>query len=211
MYDYYVSLGYNCEVAFQFRRVLGRDVAYMFNWMVTPLDSLHRIVANDFEGSFLKENIEVTADPDMLLDRAYGIRFHSPFRKELGRDLSGPRFEALYEQFQGKIALFKERFRGLAASRHRVLYVVKTDEERARERLAAFRDLMRTRWPEHDFEILALQLRGKEEPAWPEPRLHNRYMRRFAPTSDAPDGHLASWDKVFAEFPLKPGAMQAPY
>jgi hypothetical protein len=32
LFDEYVSLGWNCEAAFQIRRALGRDDASFFNW-----------------------------------------------------------------------------------------------------------------------------------------------------------------------------------
>lgn len=210
MFDNYVSLGHNCEGAFQFRRLLGRDVAYYFNWLVTPLDALVEILRADFAGAYRRENLEVTQDVGMVLDRNYGMKYHSAFRKELGRALEGPRFAELYAESSAKYAMLADRFRALAASPNRVLYVVKTAHETARERGAELRDLLAGRYPDHDFEVALLQTSDRHEADWGEPRLHNRYLDRFADPARAHDGHVTSWDRVFAEFPLRQGAMIHP-
>lgn len=209
MYDNYVSLGRNCEVAFQFRRLLGKDVAYYFNWLWTPLGSLIRILDNDFAGAFEKDQLEAMRG-GMVLDHAYGIRYHSPFWKELGTDLSGARFHELHAQAMGKIDLFKHRFRSLAQSPNKVLYFITTTEPDAREKAAEVRTVLAARYPRHDFQVLVLMTEDKREAAWAEDRIHNRYLERFAPVLQATDGHQPSWDRIFAEFPLAPGAMQAP-
>lgn len=209
MYDNYVSLGRNCEVAFQFRRLLGKDVAYYFNWLWTPLNSLVHIINNDFAGVFEKDQLEATQG-GMVLDRAYGIKYHSPFWKELGTDLSGARFHELHAQAMSKIELFKHRFRTLGQSPKKVLYFITTAELDARERAAEVRDILAARYPRHDFRVLVLMTEDRREAEWPEDRIHNRYLERFAPVLQAADGHQPSWDRVFAEFLLAPGAMQTP-
>jgi hypothetical protein len=210
MFDNYVSLGHNCEGAFQVRRLLGRDVAYYFNWLVTPLDALVEILRADFAGAYDRANLRVTADVGMVLDAGYGMKYHSAFRKELGRALEGPRFEALHAESAAKYAMLAERFRELARSTNRVLYVVKTAHEAARDGAAQMRDILAARYPDHDFQIAVLQTSDRQEPDWGEDRIHNRYLARFADPSRAHDGHVPSWDRVFAEFPLRPGAMARP-
>jgi hypothetical protein len=209
MYDNYVSLGRNCEVAFQFRRLLGKDVACYFNWLWTPLTSLVRIIDNDFAGAFEKDHLEATQDK-MVLDHVYGIKYHSPFWKELGTELSGARFHELHTQALGKIELFKNRFRTLANSKKNVLYFITTTELDARERAAELRDILVARYPHHDFRVLVLMTEDRREADWAEDRIHNRYLERFAPVLQASDAHQPSWDRIFTEFPLAPGAMQTP-
>lgn len=210
MYDNYVSLGHNCEGAFQFRRLLGRDVAYYFNWLVTPLDALVEVLRADFAGAYARDRIEPTQDPNMIFDAAYGMKYHSAFRKELGRNLEGPRFAEIHAESAAKYAMLADRFRELARSPNRVLYVVKTAHEAARDKSVELRDVLAARYPAHDFQIAVLQTADRQEPDWGEDRIHNRYLARFADPSRANDGHVPSWDRVFAEFPLRPGAMARP-
>ena len=210
MYDNYVSLGRNCEAAFQFRRLLGRDVAYYFSWLVTPFEALIAVIGDDFAGTYRKENLQVTADSDMILDTGTGLKYHSAFRKELGRTLSGPRFAELYAESARKYAFLAQRFRDLAGSANRVLYFVKTDEEGVRGKAVRLRELLAARYPAHDFTLVIVQEQGRGEDDWREPAIRNRYVERFAPVSRANDGHVPSWDRIFAEFPLRPGAMSQP-
>ena len=42
-------------------------------------------------------------DPGMILDAGSGLKFHSAFRKELGRDLSGPRVRSALCRERGRI------------------------------------------------------------------------------------------------------------
>lgn len=210
MFDNYVSLGHNCEGAFQVRRLLGRDVAYYFNWLVTPLDALVEVLRADFAGAYDWPNLKPTRDVGMILDEAYGMKYHSAFRKELGGRLEGPRFREIHVESAAKYAMLADRFRDLARSPNRVLYVVKTAHETARDKAVELRDILAARYPDHDFRIALLQTEDRQEPDWAEDRIHNRYLARFADPSRANDGHVPSWDRVFAEFPLRPGAMARP-
>ena len=47
MYDHFVSLGFNCEAAFNFRRLLGRDDSSYFNWLVAPFGSMIKLIESD--------------------------------------------------------------------------------------------------------------------------------------------------------------------
>lgn len=209
MYDHYVSLGANCEPAFQFRRLWGRDVSGYFNWMVTPLPALVEVIAADFGGLFAPGSLEPVHEHTMVRDTRFGVIFHSPFHARLGARFDGPEFEQLHRGFLGKLDHLAAKFRANALSDDRTLYVVKTDIAGPRAHAARLRDLLRARYPRHRFDIAVLQTADRSEADWREERLFNRYLRRFAPIDDARDGHLESWDRFFAEFPARPPAAGA--
>lgn len=209
MYDYYVSLGENCEAAFNFRRILGKDISSYFNWLVTSLDSLIKIVSDDFDGDFEKGNLYYKHDQtSMVTDRKYNISHHNTFKDG---QLSGVEFEALYTNQVEKLSLLKRRFRALANSDQSVLYFIKvsamTGIKDVQKKCAHFRDLMTKTYPDHKFDIVVLQDKDRIEPQWDEPNIFNRYVDRFAPFNNVPDFHKESWDRIFNEFPLNPGAM----
>lgn len=204
MYDSYVSLGSNCEPAFQFRRLWGRDVSGYFNWMVTPLPALVEVVAADFQGLFARENLEPVHEHTMVRDTRFGVTFHSPFHRRLGSTFEGPEFDQLHEGFLGKLAYLAAKFRANAQSNASTLYILKTDLPDARAHAGRLRDILLARYPDHRFDLLVLQSADRSEAQWDEPRMFNRYLRRFAPVDDARDGHLESWDRIFAEFPATP-------
>lgn len=212
MYDHYVSLGENCEAAFNFRRILGKDISYYFNWLVTPLDSLIDIIENDFKDDFEIGNLyHKNNQIIMITDKRYNISHHSPF-KEIEGQLSGSDFETIYKNHKDKLSLFKKRFRALAQSKLFVLYFIKAGEltgtTNVRIKCAKLRDIMLNHYPDHKFNIVVLQEKNRLELQWDEPRIFNRYLDRFAPYNNVPDYHKESWDRIFSEFPLNPGAME---
>lgn len=215
MYDHYISLGENCEAAFNFRRVVGKDISYYFNWLVVPIDALIKIVSDDFEGDFERGNLYYKGEQvSMITDRKYNISHHNPF-KEIDGVLSGAAFDDLYGKHVEKLALFKRRFRAVAKSQMFVLYFIKASDltgakNDVRSKSRMFRDLMRKQYPSHKFHIVVLQERGRFEPQWNDDGIFNRYLERFAPFNNVPDFHVESWDRVFSEFPLNPGAMDNP-
>ena len=137
----------------------------------------------------------------MIFDAGSGLKFHSAFRKELGGDLSGPRFDELYAESAAKYAMLAERFQALARSPNRVAYIVKTIDAGARTKTVALRDVLSAAIPDHDFTLVVLQTSDREEADWGEARVRNRYLARFADPNRAHDGHVPSWDRVFSEIP----------
>lgn len=204
MYDSYVSLGSNCEPAFQLRRLWGRDISSYFNWMVTPLPALVDILEADFEGLFARENLVPVHDHTMVRDTRFGVAFHSPFHARLGAVFEGPEFDRMHAIHLAKLAYLAAKFRAQAKGETRVLYIHKTDIDDPRPQAARLREVLRARYPAHRFDILLLQTADRAAPPWDEPQVINRYLRRFAPVDDARDGHIESWDAIFAEFPAAP-------
>lgn len=204
MYDNYVSLGSNCEPAFQFRRLWGHDVSGFFNWMVTPLPALIGVIDADFQGLFERDKLEPVHEHTMVRDTRFGVIFHSPFHGRIGTTFDGPDFDRLHDVFLAKLAYLAAKFRANALSGAETLYVLKTDLPDARAQAARLRDLLLARYPGHRFDLLVLQSVDRIEAQWNEARIFNRYLRRFAPVDDARDGHLESWDRAFAEFPATP-------
>ena len=200
MFDEYVSLGDRCEVAFQFRRVLGRDSSSFFSWNITPLDTLIRLLETNFSGIFELQNLE--ADEYLVYDRYGGFHFH----------LQGEgRKSSLHPSFPADVARHREKARylidklkrdGRSGKRIAYFYRAETDDD-VRSGMTRVRDLLATLHGQINFKLIILQDRSKTEPDWNIEGLHNRYLRRLAMYDDQGDGHLQSWDQIFAEFPHK--------
>ncbi|WP_052213698.1 hypothetical protein [Belnapia sp. F-4-1] len=202
-FDEYISLGSDCEVGFQFRRVLGHDSSSFFSWNVTSIAALERLLATRFDGVLQEANISAHADGSMLLDGGYGYKFHSPFR---GHDFrADPDYHARWADHLEKTGYLIGKFlRGRPAG-HRTAYFYKIEPEEAvaelRRLLPAVRgQLLDIHGPSH-FELVVVLPQDRFEQDWGEARIHNRYVRRLAPWHDATDGHVASWDRIFSEFP----------
>jgi hypothetical protein len=59
--DRMISLGGACEVAAQLRRLAADDTAYPFDWWITPLQSVKKIIDDRCNSLFLPESIVKTS------------------------------------------------------------------------------------------------------------------------------------------------------
>jgi Putative papain-like cysteine peptidase (DUF1796) len=191
----YVSLGNNCEGAFQIRRVLGRDNSSFFSWNVTPLPALESLLRTRFAGVLQPDNLTSHLDGSLLNDLSHGHKFHSPF------DRIDFRNDHAYECKDHLRTKFLRERRGDESTAY--FYKVGDKEERADLIAAAcrVRDLLAEIHKGSRFALIILQSDAKRNLFWQEDLIHDRYLARFAPWSDATDGHVRSWDRVFREFP----------
>ncbi len=199
-YQHYVSLGHNCEIAFQFRRILGRDSSSFFSWNITPLSSLISLFKGRFVGILQADNLSQHGDGSLVWDKSYDFAFHSPFSTPVPHD--DPEFAVKLVAFREKTHYLVEKFYSTARSGDSVAYFYKADEVPVvRKEARALRNLLNEIHVNNDFNIIFLQPEDRAEPDWGEPGLANRYLKRLAPWYDATDGHVSSYDKVFLEFP----------
>jgi Putative papain-like cysteine peptidase (DUF1796) len=210
MYDSYISLGDNCEVGLQLRRI-GYEHSSFFRFTASPFKSTYQIIENDFQNIFLKESLvpRVCRDREtvMVRDTKYDIGIHAamPYVKtEKGRNLfiQNEAFNAAYDREYSKVRYLIEKWNSLVKSDQNVLYLIKAQDNTSRENAEKLLDLLNRKYPNHHFSIVYLQLEKYREPDWGIPRLYNRYLPRFAPFSHAKGGDAPSWDKLFLEFPL---------
>jgi hypothetical protein len=210
MYDHYVSLGRNCEVAFQFRRVLSKDQSSFFSWNITSLDALISILGSDFRGVLQEENLRPYGRGDLVLDVSHGYCFHSPFSKSTPTE--DPLFRDKFDKLKEKTDYLIKKFHRVAEHAGRVAYFYKTEDSHPKGKLLTVRDMLRDYHKgRENFILISLETEAFREEDWAEVCIANRYLRRFAPDEDAVDGHLQSYDKVFREFPHVEGLLFSTY
>ncbi|WP_162179660.1 DUF1796 family putative cysteine peptidase [Solidesulfovibrio alcoholivorans] len=210
-YDKYISLGNNCEVSFQIRRLLGWDVAYYFNWLITPLDSLIRIISNDFSDSLKIEKLRLDFSSEMVVDTMYNISYHFPFQ-HISFDGSIQKFlDHVHRELQSKMNYLRNRFYQICNSEHNVLYIIKADDSDAKAKIINFQAMLKKKFPAHKFDILVIMRDDAFENKgdWNIPGIFNRYVSFFAPCDQADKADEKNWDSLFQEFSLKPGAMKS--
>jgi hypothetical protein len=212
-YDQYVSLGHNCEVSFQHRRVLGRGDSGFFSWNITTLPALESLISNDFVGILQEEQLEDSGDGFLLRDRSHNFLFHSPFLKNDFR--ADPDYAEKLKKLRSKFAHFYEKFHANARSGERVAYFYKaqvnTPSEEVRVGAHRVHQLLMGLHDTRPFSLIVLQQEEQREAPWPEKGIFNRYLKRLAPWHDATDGHVSSWDRIFQEFPHTDGLRLAGY
>lgn len=190
-FDEYVSLGGNCEVAFQMRRALGRDQSGICSWWFMDLPALLALLRDGFRKILMPNNL-IPWPGHMVRDTAYGYCFHSPFEAE--QPIDDPNFADLLAEHREKVEHLKGRFYRPSGRR---VYFLKLVQQPLDGELAELVSHLRTIGA--DFALVVLTVEPMEADLGPE--VHFRTLERFAPIEAAQDGHEPSWDRIFAEFP----------
>jgi hypothetical protein len=102
-----ISLGTNCEIAFNIRRTFETDRAYPADWWITPIESVANIIRSRFDVSITVDNLEMAFNGSSVLNRQYGIIHHHDFP----RDSSGK----IAAEWQEKIPTVRQKYEYLAA------------------------------------------------------------------------------------------------
>jgi hypothetical protein len=210
MFDSYVSLGENCEIAFQMRRVLRRDESSFFGWNITSFSAFECLVDCDFQGIMQPENFRFHGSGDLVRDLHCDYLFHSDFPRVANVDFAA--FPEIIAAHRSKAQYLVEKFYETARTGGKVVYFYKTPVEDARDKAPGMVErLLKASEGRENFRLVIVQTADRAEPDWNMNLVSNRYVRRFAPYDDAHDGHVSTWDRIFAEFPHAQGLQLAGY
>jgi hypothetical protein len=210
LYDAYISLGDNCEAGLQLRRI-GYEESSLFRFArYFSFQTLLNLIDKDFAELFLQENLVPMSD-DMVKDKKYNIGFHSKLCSCLNE--FGDRafeenddFTKIYQHEYSKIKYLIYKWNSLVNSSKKVLYILKSSYFKIKHHdLIELSRLLSSKYPRHNFEILALELEQYQEQQkdWQIDRVTQRFVSQFAPYEKAKFADSQLWDSVFADFPLK--------
>lgn len=205
MYDFYTSLGENCEVAFQIRRILGFDDSSFFSWNITTVSAFNALMDGRFGDIMETSNLQFHSE-SLIRDLKYGYMFHADFL--CTEDTVFSDFEEGLETQREKARYLIGKLRRNADSDNRVLYIYKhsgllegSGDGGARFMAEAMLNrLVRFHEGRDNFDFVFVQDEAAREEDWGVPNLKNRYLARLATFADATDGHVQSWDRLFSEF-----------
>lgn len=123
VYDTCVGLGYHCESTYQIRRFTGIERAAFFDWLDLELSSVVTALTTDFR-DVLRPGLSVPAsDGACALDEGSGIRFFHDFRAPAGQPLTTALIDEQLPAVRAKYTHLADRWRTMASSSARVLYV----------------------------------------------------------------------------------------
>jgi hypothetical protein len=198
-FDFYASLGDNCEAAFQIRRVLGRDDSSFFSWNITTPQAFNALIDNDFYDIMRPENLRPHV-ADLIIDGKYDYMFHSQYPHTPGVVYAD--YPDITAEHHKKASYLIDKLKANARSHQKTAYFYKSNRPDIKAEAYEMAQRLETLHEGADnFVLVILQPASTEEDDWGHPKLKNRYLRRLAPMDDAHDGHVFSWDKVFREFP----------
>ncbi len=207
VFDHVVGIGGNCETAHQLRRhgLLRRSV---FDWLVTPLDAIPRVLADD--GSRLGTEFVTCHGGTSVRCGAYDVLYHHEFPRDDGNAV---RFDAAaLERCRSKMTHKWSRFVDLCEGGGRVLFLrfdaatdlpwdlLRDEPQRAATSVAACVEAVARRFPALDFRVLLLLTDGLR-PAIDDPRVGVRLLPR-----DGSEGWAvsdASWSTLLRSLDIR--------
>jgi len=114
-YDDVVSLGSTCQPAHQLRRCLGLSHAQVFDWLVTTDPGILQLVDSGLDGFFQPGTLAPNAK-GVIVDARTDTRFLHDFP-------AGQPFDTAHAKAAPRMAALVQRWRDLAASDRRVLFI----------------------------------------------------------------------------------------
>jgi hypothetical protein len=198
-FDRYVSLGRDCEVGFQLKRVRGAQESGFFNWNFTEPEALLSLLKSNFFGILQENNLSIHLDGALVRDSSHGFFVHHDF--DIKSFKSAPDFPKKLKRLQDKFTYFVDTFRKGAQSPGRTAYFFKCEIPDARDAALAIRAELGRYHEQNSFSLIVVQTSDRAEVDWGISAIHNRYLKRFSPHDETLDAHVPSWDNIFREFP----------
>lgn len=196
VYDEAVSLGFDCQVAWQLEANNMRKFAYPFDWVHTHFDSLINFIVNKGANFLDADKIAVIGpypgDPSRLhvIDVVYGIISYHDFR-------ANPPFENYWE-VKAKYDRRIKRFFDLLNSNKKVLFV---RYGLTRPQVEFLDGLLHFLYPTLSYTILAVNDDPEYLADWGLERVRNFYIQQ---TLGMWKGDSARWKEILSAFSLSP-------
>ncbi len=196
-YDEAVSLGTACQSAWQLEANGMRKLAYPFDWLITPFDSLVSFITCRGVNFLDKDKLAVVevlpGNPSMLhiVDLLYNIHSIHDF---YGPDMSN--YDAVKAKYDRRI----KRFFNLLDSNKKILFVrVQISRSEAEE----IDRLFQTFYPKLRYTLVAVSEDPNAQFDWGLERVKNFYMQQI-PGDWA--GNHEKWETILSQFPVKPAS-----
>lgn len=186
-----VSVGRDCQPAYQIRRVFdGAFATHIFDWIITTDSGVVEHIASNLDDFFSRKHI-VWDGKKFYVDARTGTRFMHEFPP-------GSDFDARYDANAGKYEMLAERWRALMASEEPTLFIRRHDAETdARATAVRLRDTLRAAAPKLPFALLYLTDDPADDEAWSQSDIINRYLR--PPEVHVWTGNNQAWDHLLRD------------
>lgn len=198
-----ISLGYRCQVALQLRIHNLRKEAFPFDWMITPFESLYRLLENDFE-DFLQPEKLIFRKRFLYQDDwgefkgSYPHIWESKYNLLLRHDFD--LLDNFIEQYSVVASKYERRiirfYNTLNSGKHVYFFRRVITKNQAQ----VLRDLLVKKFPTLSFTLVAISYYPEAKQDWTIPNVKNFYVPIPSPYNRS--GSNAAWGKVFKQLGL---------
>ena len=192
-YDAIVNLGGDCQPQYQMKTNKLRPCALPFDYLITPFDSLYKILEERFEGFLKPENfmLKVNGKEKWVEDKAYGTRLIHDFPLN-------EKFLDEYEKVRSKYQRRIDRFLNILDKSKKVLFIRKRI---TREQAIKLDALISRLYPHLEYALVCLDGSEEIKTNWNLDRIRNFFLRQTTPYVWSGDN--GAWAEIFAELQLE--------
>ena len=201
-----ISLGYRCQVAQQLGFNGLRTAAYPFDWLITPFNSLYKLIDFEFVDFFDKKNLQLRThfyyeddgghlrDPRYLhvWEKKYNVLFRHHFQfNENYLDA----YDIIREKYKRRIQRFYDTLRSGK-------YIYFFRRVITKKQAIILTDLIGKKFPELAYTLVAIDYTQEVQEKWDIPNVRNYYLPIPVPYDR--DGDHAKWWEIFNDLGLIP-------
>ena len=193
-FDVAISLGRDCQIPYQLQEHGYRAASFPLDWVATPIDAVCSLLENEFDGFLDRDALHLETVPDprgtesRCIVNGLGVQFFHDFPTDDGFLFT---YASVKRKYDRRIARFYEVMR----SGSRIVFL---RYPLTREEAVTLRDLIRRKFPELVFEIVAVNPREDGDADWQIEGVRQVYV---APTKSW-DGDSESYGAVFESLNL---------
>jgi Putative papain-like cysteine peptidase (DUF1796) len=204
-YDRFISLGCDCQAAYNIRRVTGDLSPFFFDWLYTPLYGLMDTLETDFAHVLQKENVTYSVNfiSRTVTDSRSGLDFFHFFSKDPDGGVNENAIEREYRIQKTKFDFLASRWLRMVKDA-RILFVRHTSKignPESIDDLKRLRELLLRKYPSVDCTILAVTRRNLTLDRPLEPPLENCAGIFTTSVKNAKwPGDAPSWDAALTFF-----------
>jgi hypothetical protein len=192
-YDLIVNLGGDCQVEYQMQINNLRNFALPFDYLITPVDSLVKLLVNKFHNFLAKKHLVlVQADTVKYVnDRVYDINLMHDFTFS-GNTITN------YDAVKTKFARRIKRLFGVIEQSNKVLFIRKTVTKKDAHLIS---EVLKSLFPTKTFTLLALDSTDEIKEDWDIEGVKNIFLHQ--PDPYVWTGDDQAWKEIFAQFNFK--------
>lgn len=188
-YHKYISLGHACQPAHYIRNVLHQDESQFFDWLVTPVGGLCKLIEHGPETLFFDRSQFVTVDEPnrkkaTVTHKSLGVMFYHEFPL-------GPKALNSFPTVEMKFRHLAQKWYGLRTTKKKVLFI---RHYAGKDDSLLIANTLREEFPELPFDLLAVNEDEANIAPWGIPGIINMCVN---PTTTDWKGDSAGWTHVF--------------